>query len=170
MAKSARILASMTALTLLVSTGGCVMRSTHQKVLATLAETEGRLQRTEANLTATEQAKADLAGQYALSQADNERLKGGLAAAVSDLEATAAKVQTADASVVKLKTASAEVSAKLSRLQQAVADQRTTITALAQAIAPLKDEVQALRAKLSALAASRPDATKPAAGKLIPPP
>ena len=155
MAKLARIPAGLVGIALLVSTGGCVLSSTHQKVLATLDQTERKLQQTETTLAVSEKAKADLAGRYVLCEAENDRLKKGVSALAGDLGATAAKVQSIGSSVAKLQTEGADVATMLSQLQGAVAAQRTTIASLSQALAPLKQDVEALRAKLSAVAAGQ---------------
>ena len=155
MVKLARIPAGLVAVALLLSTGGCVLSSTHQKVLTTLSETKQKLQQTETDLAVSEKAHADLAGRYVLCEAENGRLKKGVATLAGDLGATAARVQMVGSSVVKLETEGADVATMLSQLQGAVAAQGTTIAALARTIAPLTAEIETLRAKLSAVAAGQ---------------
>lgn len=152
MVKSPRIPASLVAIVLLLSIGGCVLKSTHQKALDGLATSERKLQRTETELAATQAAKTDLEGRYAQSQADNARLKSGLEGLAGGLDVAAAKVQTVGTSVEQLRAAGGDVSSRLAELQRVVMAQAVTITTLGQAIGPLRDEVEALRAKVSALA------------------
>ena len=135
--KSARVSASMVMIVLLASTGGCVMKSTHDAVLAELGGTQTRLQQ---------------------SQADNLRLRGGLEALAGGLDATAVKVETIDSSVRKLRTEGDDVAARLAGLRALVAEQVNTITALGQALKPLKDQIEALRAHSAALSGQAPAA------------
>jgi len=128
--------AAVLALAMLVaSTGGCVLKSTHDEVLAKLSGAEAQLQ---------------------LSQTDNARLRTGLTTLAGDVGQTATKVEAMDASVRKLQAGGADVETRLSELQTLAASQVKMIATLGQAVGPLKDEIVALRAKLAALGANQP--------------
>ena len=120
---------------LVTSTGGCVLKSTHDEVLAKLSGTEAHLQ---------------------LSQAENSRLRTGLTTLAGDVGQTATKVEAMDSSVQQLEAGGKDVEARLTELQTLVASQVKMVVTLGQAVGPLKDEIDALRVKLSALAANRP--------------
>ncbi len=146
---------------MLLSAGGCVLQSTHDEVLAKLAATETDLQ-------ATQMAKADVEGRYRLSQAENVRLKSGVETLTSGLNSTATLVEAVDASVTQANTTGADISTRLTALQQIVNTQMTTISALTQAMGPLKSDLNALQAKLRALRGepAAPVATAPAGANL----
>ena len=151
MRRCARVLVVPAVAALLLSTGGCVLQSTHNEALAKLAATEVELQQTQTDLQATQMAKADIEGRYTVSQAENVRLKSGVETLSSGLSATATMVQAVDASVTQINTTGADVSTRLASLQQIVSAQMTTIAALTQAMGPLKSDMNALQAKLLAL-------------------
>ena len=113
------------------STGGCVLKSTHDEVLAKLSGTEAHLQ---------------------LSLNENTRLRTGLNTLAGDVGQTATKVDAMDASVQELQAGGNDVETRLSELQTLVATQVKMLATLGQAVGPLKQEIDALRAKLAALA------------------
>lgn len=116
---------------LVASTGGCVLKSTHDEVLAKLSGTEAQLN---------------------LSQAENARLRTGLTTLAGDVGQTATKVEAMGTSVQKLQAGGNDVETRLSELQTLVASQVKLIAAIGRTVGPLKNEIDALRAKLAALA------------------
>ena len=131
MIKLTKMLAVLAVMAVLASAGGCVMKSTHDKVVAKLGLTEAELQQ---------------------SQADNARLKSGLGALADGAVATAGKVETMGASVAKLQADGSNVAMRLSQLQAVVTAHVAALAELTAAMGPLKEEIEALRAKSAALA------------------
>jgi len=131
MVKFTKISAILAVLAVLASAGGCVMKSTHDAVVAKLGQTEIELQQ---------------------SQAHNARLKTGLGVLANGASVTAGKVETMGASVQKLQAEGSNVATKLSQLQAMVTLHVAALTELTAAMGPLKDELEALRAKSAALA------------------
>ena len=138
MIKYTKVLAALAVMAVLASAGGCVMKSTHDAVVARLGQTETELQH---------------------SQADNARMKVGLGVLADGFGATAGKVETMGQSVEKLQAEGSDVAVRLAKLQAVVTSHVAALAELTAAMGPLKDEIDALGAKSAALA-GQPDPAK----------
>ena len=131
MTKVKGFLAVLAATGVLVATEGCVSRSTHNKVLAELSQTQG-------DLTA--------------SRNDNSRLRTGLDGLARECGATVLRIKSADAAVGKLKENEQRAADCLAELRQIVDSQTRFLMALEKTIDPLENELNGLRDRASALA------------------
>ena len=128
----------------LMGASGCVSQSTHDRVLAQLAGTQGDLTRTSQDL--------------ATSRLESRRLRGGLSRLAQDCNTTSLRIQSVGDTVASLKSEQRSAADCLMELQRILASQTRTTSGLDQAVSALPGEVADLGKKAATLSEARPTA------------
>ena len=116
---------------MVAATGGCVSRSTHNKVLAELSRTQGEL---------------------AASRDHNARLRSGLTGLAQECGTTMQRVKSADSAVAKLRETEQRASDCLAEMRQILDSHARFLGSLQETMDPLEGELSGLRDRASALA------------------
>lgn len=137
MFSTGRIMLVASVAAMLLATGGCVSSGTHNKALASLAQTRTELQ--ESRVSAS------------MFERDNTRLKTGMVALADRCRSAQMRIRGLTRAISQIKADEGQVADALNKLYQAVSAQTTSTAALQAATSPLAGEINDIQATTMAL-------------------